>query len=293
MKTVIDSKNLAPCLAEIKANAGRYYVYVLSRPCGEPFYVGCGLARGNRHERIQDHAMYARTKKVTHKNNIIRSIWRAGLEVVYSIDSWHDSEASVFAREVELIAALGRRDRGGVLVNGNGGGTGQFNPSEAIRAKMRGPRGPMSLSVREEKARRMRDPEVRRALSLAANKQWNKAGARRERSVLSKKTWEDVGYREKMSAKHRARCSTPEAKAEFIKRLAPGRQDALRRSAEVRRADQTWKRKISATKRAAAQIKYELRDRCMAVAGEAVLPDHRASLAAWQQAAASLGLSVA
>lgn len=297
MKTVVDSLTLPDCLNEIKANCGLFYVYVLSRADGSPFYIGCGLARGNRHERIQDHAMYARSGQRSHKSNLIRKLWRGGDEIRYAVDSWHSTEASVFAREMELIELHGRAESGGVLLNGNAGGTGQFRPSDEIRRKMSETKRRNGVSEAERKRRRdaqserMKDPARIQSLREAALKQWDSAEAKAKRSITSRRLWSDPEYRERLSKKHKDRCVQPEAIEEFKRRLAPKRSFALAKSAEVRRADGAWKVKIAETKRAAAKVKYEIRSRCIAAGGSG-LPDHRANLAAWVETARSLGVSL-
>lgn len=298
MMVSIDSASMAACLEQIKANAGAYYVYVLSRPNFIPFYVGCGLARGRGHERIQDHAMYARTKRPSHKSNVIRSIWDDGLTVSYSIDGWHKTVESVFAREVELIASIGRRDLGrGPLVNGNDGGTGQFNPSPEIIEKMKATKRRrfaedpgISARISEAAKIRMSDPNVRAHLANAANEQWSDPDARQRRSVISKALWENDEYRERLRAVHRVRSARSDVKEEFARRIGPSREMALAKSAEVRRQDGAWKVKIAETKRAAAKAKYELRDLCIAAAAGAELPDHRASISVWTEVAKSFGI---
>lgn len=129
---------LSAILAEIKVNAGRFYVYVLSRPDGRPFYVGCGAATRGRHgQRILDHEAQAKRGERSKKCGCIRKIWGSGSAVHRRIESWHDDASAMFSREIQLIAEIGRSDlKRGPLTNGNDGGTGQINPSETVRATM-------------------------------------------------------------------------------------------------------------------------------------------------------------
>lgn len=124
------NSSLSACVAEIKANSGRFYVYLLSRSCGTPFYVGFGSASKST-PRILDHEIEARTKRRTyrrsnkHKINVILSIWRDGGEVGLAIDRWFDLESDAKRREIELIAEIGRSDLGtGPLTNLTAGGDG-------------------------------------------------------------------------------------------------------------------------------------------------------------------------
>lgn len=69
----------------------RFYVYLLLRPNGKPFYVGKGT--GNR---IAYHESEARNKKCQcHKCKVIRKIWRSGQEVGRQI---------IFSTSDEMIA---------------------------------------------------------------------------------------------------------------------------------------------------------------------------------------------
>ena len=158
-------------LSEIKENAGRFYVYVLERPTGEPFYVGCGRAVGGKAKaRILDHERAARRGEKSLKSSTIRKIWQSGLSVGHRTDSWHETVDCMFAREVELISLFGRRDTGaGILANGNDGGTGQMNPSEEIRASM-------SVGIRSRwTAERRAEQRARMLAQLASDGQMREA----------------------------------------------------------------------------------------------------------------------
>lgn len=92
-----------------------FYVYVLARPNGTPFYVGKG-----KRWRIYEHEREARTGHKCHKCNIIRKIWKGGGEVQrYTIFTTID-ESDAFAYERETIALYGRKN----LCNQTDGGEG-------------------------------------------------------------------------------------------------------------------------------------------------------------------------
>ncbi|WP_375391510.1 GIY-YIG nuclease family protein [uncultured Sphingomonas sp.] len=111
-----------------------FYVYVLCRPCGEPFYVGKGV----KFRCLQHEADARTTKALTHKLNVIRSLHRQGQSVGYRIDSSYADEASALARERALIAEIGRHDlKLGPLTNQTDGGEGTSNPSEESRQRRR------------------------------------------------------------------------------------------------------------------------------------------------------------
>lgn len=97
-------------------NITKNYIYILRRPDGRPFYVGQGA--GSRvffHENEARHANNWKTND--HKLNVIRSIWRADLALIYEIDLISDDLHAINDRETELIRLFGRLHEGGVLTN--------------------------------------------------------------------------------------------------------------------------------------------------------------------------------
>lgn len=166
--------------AEIKRNAGRYYVYILRKPDGTPFYVGCGRAVGGKAKpRILDHERLARYGQKSLKSDIIRKIWKAGEIVAREIDSWHDGSDEMFVREISLISFYGRRDKGlGPLANGNDGGTGQLNPSTSIRELMSvSHKRRWTPEERERQRQRVfaqhrKDPELRKRIGETQVDRW-------------------------------------------------------------------------------------------------------------------------
>lgn len=121
-----DSKAAAE--AALRDNPGRFYVYVLSRPDGVPFYIGKGINR-----RVFDHESEARQnhpigESNPFKCNVIRKIIREGGTVGYAIDSFYDSaqQNACLERESTLILQHKRLHEGGVLTN-LAGGVGNFS----------------------------------------------------------------------------------------------------------------------------------------------------------------------
>lgn len=288
------SQTLIDVVGDIRSNLSRYYVYILRKPDGRPFYVGVGRSRDKDHQRVQDHGMLARGKDRSWKSIVIRSIWNAGGQVHYGIDGWHDSEAEVFAREVELIESIGRKDLGvGPLVNGNAGGTGQFRPSAEIRAKISATKKAAIAADPEARARAsartkevMRRPGVRERLSAAAKLQFSKPGAGAAVSAQNHRRFSDPAAREAAASRARKRNSTAEAKAAFAERMSGLRPAALLKSAEVRRADPTWPLRMSVIKKKQAAEKAEFRARVIATAtalgvARNKLPVNRAALSIW------------
>lgn len=129
--TAFNPLDAAGCAAALKAGK-RFYVYVLLRPDGQPFYVGKGLGR-----RVFQHEMEARNTTLrTHKLNVIRAILRAGGSIAYAVPHFCDDETQAHAFEVALIAKLGRHDlRRGPLTNQTDGGEGVTGLSDETMAR--------------------------------------------------------------------------------------------------------------------------------------------------------------
>lgn len=113
--------------AFLRSIAGNYYVYVLCRPDGEPFYVGKGVnKRAVEHEaEARRHHPFGESNPF--KCNVIRKIIRDGQAVRYRIDSVHSpaEQQACLAREAELIRQYGRLHEQGCLTN-LAGGLGNF-----------------------------------------------------------------------------------------------------------------------------------------------------------------------
>lgn len=117
-----------------------FYVYILYRPDGRPFYVGKGSG-----ERIEFHRWAAEQGYKARRYSIIRKIWREGgdfaAQKVFEI--YDENEA--FAMERYLIASIGREN----LTNETDGGDGNYGwvpdeqwrrrKSEQMRGRDRGP----------------------------------------------------------------------------------------------------------------------------------------------------------
>ncbi len=175
--------------------AGKFYVYILARPNGVPFYVGKGTGR-----RMYRHDAEARNNCDCHKCRVIRKVWRDGGDVLRRIVFRTDDEAEAFAREKELIATIGQA----ALTNETPGGEGSAelmkkwanDPRMRALRKTKTQRLWSSPSHREKVAAVYSDPEFKARMSAA-----NKA------------VWSNPEHKAKMSAIHQVRLSTPEAKA--------------------------------------------------------------------------------
>lgn len=79
-----------------------FYVYVLLRPDGRPFYVGKGIS-----DRINRHESEARTKCECHKCHVIRKVWKTNKSIRKSIIFTTAVEAEAYQYEARLIDTIG------------------------------------------------------------------------------------------------------------------------------------------------------------------------------------------
>lgn len=139
----------------------KFYVYILYREDGRPFYVGKGCGyRWRAHE-------WGSAKGDTHKDRIIERMKTLGIEVQKKKVETGLTEGQAMELEIKLIAQLGREPHG-PLVNLTDGGEGLSNPS---------------ISTKEKRS----------ALGKA---QFSKQEAREQVSIRMKKFWSsDAGKR--------------------------------------------------------------------------------------------------
>lgn len=213
----------------------QYYVYVLARPSGKPFYVGKGVD-----ERLFEHEREARRGHGCHKCNVIRKIWKQGGEVQrYTVFTTND-EAEAYAYEAELIALYGLNTLTNHATGGKGGASG-VPRSAATRARIgAGNKAVHTTPEALERARngataqwadpdtraKMRDalklaqntPETRGKRDAALRSQWSGPEARAQKSAQSKAMWADPEFRARMSAINKAAQSRPETRAKLSAR---------------------------------------------------------------------------
>ena len=109
--------------AYLRTISGRYYVYVLCRPDGRPFYVGKGINRRALEHEAEARRHHPIGEANPFKCNVIRKIIRDGGEIIYRVEAHYDaSEQQVcLEREAALIKQHGRLHEGGYLTNLAGG----------------------------------------------------------------------------------------------------------------------------------------------------------------------------
>jgi hypothetical protein len=127
--SVLDASELSAALKTIDR---RFYVYVLFRPNGQPFYVGKGIGR-----RVFNHETEAKNTSIrTHKLNVIRAITRQGGQIGYALPLACDDKNEAHTFEIKLISEIGRHDlRLGPLTNQTDGGEGVTGLSAETMAK--------------------------------------------------------------------------------------------------------------------------------------------------------------
>jgi hypothetical protein len=176
-------------VASVRAaiRAGKpYYVYVLHRPDGRPFYVGKGL-----NLRVLDHEAEApNTTRLTHKLNVIRGLFRLKLSIHYRFDSFFENEPEALARERQLIQTIGRHDLGtGPLTNQTDGGEGTSNPSEeSLQRRRESLWGDAADSERQIANNYFRQLAVVESVTLKPTSTWRSATALRRNRVVLKMT---------------------------------------------------------------------------------------------------------
>jgi hypothetical protein len=249
---------LAECQALITESGLEFYVYVLVKPSGQPFYAGKGRA-----QRLSKHEREAKSGVRSHRHSIIRNIWDGGGVVLYRLEGHFSDEVAAFAAEKRVIAAIGRRAHGGPLVNLTDGGEGPAGFSQIITlemrekisaalkgrkkdpehvakvaAKRRGCRH--SAEVRAKIAEAVGRPEaVARIAAARADFRHSEASIEKNRAAhLGRKASEET--RAKMSASRRGAVASQEARAKMsaVALARPPMSDATKQKIRAARAKQ-------------------------------------------------------
>lgn len=192
-----------------------FYVYMLLRLDGRPFYVGRGTGT-----RIKMHE-YKSKRGTSYKDNIICQIIATGVEVpkVIVADGLTHEEAN--AMEIKLIAELGRYPNG-PLTNRTSGGEGIIDmPADSLarkRAKLKGRKLSPEARAKISRAASNPSPETRAKMRLAHRGR-----------IISE------GTKKKMSLAHKGKPFS-ETHLEHLRAAMKDRDPAIyQRSAETRR----------------------------------------------------------
>lgn len=298
------ANSLVDALEIIRPNWLMYYVYIMRRPTGKPFYVGKG-----RRDRIAMHERNAQSgKDQTYRGRIIRDVLRSGKAIAYELVGFYDSESAAFSEERRLIALYGRFDSGGALANHTDGGEGSSNPS------------PQTLAKRVKKLRAvMRDPEHKAAAVAVLSMHCHSA----ERKRKAREATQTPQYREAASARIKKRWGDPAERSKMLTRGNAAKDLVWRaRQAEglarLRRDDPTFeerrqsaqrhpdvrarikasmakdecKQKRSENTRAQRAEQEQVRQRVLAIAkalsADIPMPNHRSGLETWMALETSL-----
>lgn len=237
------------------SSISRFYVYVLARPNGKPFYVGKGSK-----DRVYDHDREARKGCKCHKCNIVRKIWRNGGKVQRYIVFTTDDEQEAYAYEEETIAMYGLD----TLANQSSGGwsgasgvivTDKQRAERSVRAQKNAQDPEWLKKVSERTKAAQADPEVKRRTSEGLKKSWTNPQARQNRlngmhafysseegkqitSARGKKRWSKPGERKRQSDRLKGSLTDDgrQRRSEASKRLWSDPEHRARRMAAQKEA---------------------------------------------------------
>lgn len=222
----------------------RFYVYILARPNGTPFYIGKGSGR-----RLFDHDTEARSGHKCYKCNVIRKIWRSGSEVQRYTVFTTDDEDEAYAYEAELIALHGRAN----LTNGTDGGIGGrgcvTSPEvRALRRELRkanwaDPEYRAKMSAMSQSL--MSDPE-RRAQLVASSRAWARSAEGQEHTRKhNERRWADPAQHEKLREQNARRWEDPsQHEALAARNRTPEARAKLSETRKAQWADPVYRAKM-------------------------------------------------
>jgi plasmid stability protein len=203
-----------------------YYVYVLARPDGRPFYVGKG-----RSDRLNQHEREARRGHRCHKCNIVRKIWRQGGQVQRYIMLETENEQEALEYEQEVVAMYGRD----TLANRTGGGKGLsgYRHRPETRARMsrimkgRSPSPQAHEAARVWHTGRPTPEETRLKISAARKGRVVSAQTRAKLAAAQKGRTVSEKTRQAVAEGNRRRVWTPEQREAAKLRLREGKMQWL------------------------------------------------------------------
>lgn len=175
----------------------RFYVYVLSRPDGTPFYVGKGSGK-----RMFVHERTAKSGHKCYKCNVIRKIWREGGNVLYTIVFETNDEQEAFDRETHLIDLYGLKALTN-LTKGGDGASGRIVSTET-KEKMRSSMTP-DRKIKLRVAAHTPEAKQKRSIALQQRTEESKIESETRRRASISAAWTEerkeqarVAMRERM-----------------------------------------------------------------------------------------------
>lgn len=196
---------------DTSGQTGKFYVYVLYRPDGRPFYVGKGSGR-----RVHLHDWNARSGKVSAQPQLYRTIAKIrknGGEFCAEIVFRSDSEEVAFSEEKRLVALYGRNSLCN-LTNGGEGVSGMVWADERRKAwseKLKGNQHLLGHKMSEESKKKI-------SIGNRGQKRSDEARANMRRAQANKPPMSPES-RAKVSASKRGVPWPSPRDAEYIKRL--------------------------------------------------------------------------
>lgn len=226
----------------------RFYVYILCRPNGKPFYVGKGSGR-----RIYDHDNEARSGHRCHKCNIIRKIWQQGGEVQRYTVFTTDDQDEAYAYEREMVAMFGREN----LANGTDGGMGGMGHKATPEERARRSAFRKAMWNDPEYRARMTamsqalgaSPDFRARLSALNKERLASADERAKMSEAQRRRYEDPAEHAKQSEVNHKRWADPEQRARLAERnKTPEMREKLRQTRLRQWQDPEYRAKMIAAR---------------------------------------------
>lgn len=205
----------------------RFYVYILEREDGTPFYVGKGTGDRSEHH-VREARRYAGINP--HKERIIRKMLETGRRPVCRIDSRHEHEADALAREIALIAQIGRHNLGtGPLTNLTSGGDGivgnvvseaqkaaasafhkaRFQEPDAIAWARDNMARQRMAGLMGDGRRRLRQPEIRERRATAHAAKMSDPTYLAQAAEATRDQWRDPDFRTRHTERNRAQGRDP------------------------------------------------------------------------------------
>jgi predicted GIY-YIG superfamily endonuclease len=194
-----------------------YYIYILTKPDGDLFYVG---KTNNLRHRLRGHELEARKGCLCSKCEIVRSVWEQGDQIQQQAISTVETEAEAFEQEQYFIAHFGREN----LTNQADGGAGTKGHSLSAEAKAKISKIQKAYFAdsewREEFRSRMADPERRAKMAIGLRANWDNNPERRDKaSERTKEQWSNPEIKAKRIARMKESRNTPEYKAAQSERM--------------------------------------------------------------------------